>query len=110
MLEQLEELQRAGAVGEIDVALARLLARLDGGAGDEVALAACLASSAVAEGDVCANLRRVAGTTPFRAPAGFEGKLQDPNVGLGCERGLRLGRRLGCDHDLDELLNDGLGR
>ncbi len=65
LLDHLDELRRAGVVSDLDVAFARFTARLaDESAepiADELLLAACLASAAIGEGDVCADLRRLAG-------------------------------------------------
>src|SRR5581483_3512258 len=65
-LDRLDALCRLGVISELDVAFARFAGRLAHSGASEVALAACLASAALAEGCVCADLARVAGTRPFR--------------------------------------------
>jgi exodeoxyribonuclease V alpha subunit len=70
---RLAALRTAGALTALDVGFARTLDRIMGMTGGEkweVALAAALASRAVGEGNVCADLRALAGN-PVRATEGL---------------------------------------
>ena len=58
---QLDCLREAGALDPLDLHLARFLVRLDGREDAAVALAAVVVSRTAAAGDVCADLRTVAG-------------------------------------------------
>ncbi len=61
MSPALAELAAAGVLGPLDVQLARTLGRLGGEQREAVLLAAALASRAVQQGHVCAELQRLAG-------------------------------------------------
>ena len=67
---RLAALRAAGALTALDVGFARTLDRITRGEKWEVALAAALASRAVGEGNVCADLRALAGN-PVRATEGL---------------------------------------
>src|SRR5207302_9730062 len=67
---RLAALRTAGALTALDVGFARTLDRITGGEKWEVALAVALASRAVGEGNVCADLRALAGN-PVRATEGL---------------------------------------
>lgn len=61
MLDRLEGLRRAGALEDLDLHFARLIARVGDGEGP-VALAAALASQWTGRGHICLDLASVAGT------------------------------------------------
>jgi exodeoxyribonuclease V alpha subunit len=61
MLDRLEALRRAGALEDLDLHFARLIARVGDGEGP-VALAAALASQWTGRGHICLDLASVAGT------------------------------------------------
>lgn len=64
MSELLADLTARGVLAAIDAELARTLARLSGEASEELLLGVALASREVQSGHVCADLARLAGTTP----------------------------------------------
>lgn len=79
MIELLQRLERAGALDVLDVELARSLARLAGESDPQIGLAVALASRALREGHVCAELRALAGT-PVRDEQGEETGLRCPEL------------------------------
>jgi exodeoxyribonuclease V alpha subunit len=110
VLESLDQLRRLGVVSDLDVALAELLSRIAGDAQEEVALAACLASAAIGNGDVCVDLRRFARSAAFRVPdpVAFE-VPRAPSI----ERwraALRSSRVVGAPGDFCPLVLDGEDR
>ena len=65
--KQLDFLHRQGLVSDLAFHFGRFIYRLDGGERPEVLLGACLASQWTGRGDVCLDLRRVAGRPVFEA-------------------------------------------
>jgi len=59
---RLEKLHRLGVIADLDLHFAVLMTKLDGSNNPALALAAALASQRIGRGDVCLDLRGVAGT------------------------------------------------
>lgn len=106
MLEQLEGLRQAGALSDIDLHFARLIARIGGGEGP-VALAAALASQWTGRGHICLSLAQVAGTRLGEdgPEAGFEAPPVDAWV-----EALRGSPAVGRPGDFAPLVLDDAGR
>ncbi len=68
MLERLQERQRQGLLGDLDLHFARLMGRLDKEGSPELLLGAALASAWTASGHVCVDLRELAGRSVLDSP------------------------------------------
>ncbi len=105
MLERLDSLLAEGALGDLDVHFARLMARLAGDDSPELVLAACLASHGAGNGHVCVDLREAASQTVLDAAS----PVVAPPLGPWLER-LRGSLAVGVPGEHKPLVLDPVGR